>query len=357
MFRLLSQKNIAKNKRSLFKAISMYRKEIIVLSDRIGKLFEQSAKSTTFGKYLKVSRGEIHESPRGIERLGYYGLSIVSKENRALKKHDFWFVEQKNKNKVWVKNRFSHLTFEIPENCLAPNIRRYAGLLNFDISDATDYTLIKPFDKLDEFLNASDIKEEERKQALKNIRNGQWEQFVKEHSSNLALFYRMDITGTGTHNLSFFSDKKMFFGGSLWNIELKDITQNKLLCLWFNSTLNLFQVLIERKETRGGWIWLDNYVLTEFAMPDLTALPKNECEKLLNIFESLGETDMPSILTQLQEKNLNRMRIDKAFLHILGMPEKETAAFLNELYNVITQEISMLREVMAEGNPHREADS
>jgi len=354
LFRLLSQEEVARNRRSLFRAISMYRKDIVEIAERIEELFEKSGKAKAFDKFLKTIKGEIHESPRGIERLGYYGLSIVSKEERALKKHDFWYVKQKTPKTLEVENRFSHLIFEIPRNCVTPNIRRYAGLQRFDVSGETDYVIIKPFDRLEDFLNASDIKIEERKEALRNVENGKWEQFVRGHSSKLALFYRVDITGTGTRNLAFFSDEKMFFGGSLWDIEIEDDTQNKLLCLWFNSTLSLFEVLTERKETRGGWIWLDNYVLSEFTIPNFARLSKHEVEGLLKVFNEYAKTSMPSLLEQLKGNNPVRGEIDRAFLRLLGMPANEIDGFLSKLNAVVAREINTLKEVMAEGRPQEE---
>ena len=356
LFRLLLQEEVAKNRRSLFRAISMYRKDIIELAERIEGLFEKSGKAIAFDKYLKTVKGEIHESPRGIERLGYYGLSIVSEEERALKKHDFWYVKQKTQRKLEIENRFSHIVFNIPVNCVAPNIRRYAGLKHFDISNQTDYVIIRPFDRLKELLKASDITLEERDEALRNVQNGHWEQFVKDHSSKLALFYRADITGVGTRNLAFYSDEKMFFGGSLWNIKIKDDVQNKLLCLWFNSTLSLFQVLTERKETRGGWIWLDNYVLSEFTVPSFAKLSNQDVDRLLETFDKYGKASMPSLLEQLQENNDVRRKIDRTFLQLLGMPTKEIDAFLDILYTVLAREIGTLKEVMAEGRPQQEED-
>jgi type I restriction-modification system DNA methylase subunit len=354
LFRLLPQDELAKSRRSLFRAISMYRKDIVELADSIQNLFEKSGKVITFGEYLDATNGAIHESPRGIKRLGYYGLSVVSNENRALKKHDFWYVKERTKRRLKVENRFSHLTFDIPLACLSPNIRRYAGLKSFNITDETDYVVVKPFDELNEFLKASDIETAERREALRKIKNGEWKTFVEDHSSKLALFYRADITGVGTHNLAFYSDSEMFSGGSLWTVELKDDTQNKLLCLWFNSTLNLFQVLTERKETRGGWIWLDDYVLREFSMPNLTKLSKEEESTLLQTFSLYGKTEMPSLLEQLETKSITRREIDREFLLLFGMPDAQVDTFLDRLYSILTQEIAVLKEVMTEGREPEE---
>ncbi len=123
----------------------------------------------------------------------------------------------------------------------------------------------------------------------------------------------------------------MFFGGSFWNVEIQDDTQNKLLCLWFNSTLNLFQVLTERKETRGGWIWLDDYVLREFNLLDLTKLTKDEIDTLLQTFSRYGKTEMPNLLTQLETKNSTRREIDRTLARARDMTQlvKERGIFLD----------------------------
>jgi hypothetical protein len=349
LFRLLPQKELAKSKHSLFRTLSMYRKDIIDLAETIESLFDKSGKKMTFGEYLEAVKGEIHESPRGIERFGYYGLSVISDESRALKKHDFWYVEDKTKRKLRVKNRFSHLVFDIPLSCLSPNIRRYAGLTKFNITDETDYVVVETFDKLTEFLKASEIETTERKEALRQVKSGEWRKFVKNHSSKLAIFYKIDITAVGTHNLTFYSDDEMFIGGSFWNLVIKEEVQNKLFCLWFNSTINLFQVLTERKEQRGGWIWLDDYVMREFTMPNLTKLSDEEVDMLLAVFQKYGKTPLPNLLEQLEKRDFVRREIDRAFLRLLGMPEKEISVFLERLYDILAREIGMLKTVMAEG--------
>lgn len=354
LFRLIPQKQLAKSRRSLFRAISTYHRDMIEVVETIQNLLEQSENATTFGEYLKSVRGEIHESPRGIERLGYYGLAMVSNENRALKKHDFWYVKDRTKQELIIENRFSHLVFDLPLRCIYPNIRRQSGLSKFDISGETDYVLVSAFDKLSEFVDASQIDTSERNEALKRVRSGLWEDFVRKHSSKLALFYRIDITAIGTHNLAFYSNEKMFFGGSLWEADIEDDAQNRLLCLWFNSTLNLLQVLTERKETRGGWMWLDDYILRDFVMPDLANLTQKEISTLLEAFSRCGKKSLPSILEQLNTKNAARRDIDRCFLLMLGMPEEEMDTFLDRLYSVLAREISKLRDMMFEGREPEE---
>lgn len=348
LFKLIPQNDLKKSKRALFRAISLYRKDIIELENRISKIFKKSRKSTTFGEYLDSIKGEIHESPRGIKRLGYYGLSVINGESRAIKKHDFWVIKEKSKRKIVAENRFSHISFDIPFVRVSPNIRRYAGLEHFDISNETDYVITKQFNKLDNFLEASEIEINERKEATNIVRSGEWEEFVEKHSAKVALIYRARITGASLHNLAFYSDRKMFFGGSFWMISLNNDVQAKLLTLWLNSSLNIFQIFIERKETEGSWIWLDNYILREFLIPDFSNLSKKDRITLLDVFEKLGKTSMPSLLEQIKTKNKTRMEMDRAFLRLLGMAEEEMSDFLDNLYSILAREFDKLQGILSD---------
>lgn len=345
LFKLIPQTELTKNKRGLFRAISMYNKDIIEIAEEMRKIFEKSKRATNFGKYLEFIKGEIHESPRGIKNFGYYALSVTKEESRALKKHDFWFVRERAKRKIVIENRFSRITFGIPVACVAPNIRRYAGLEHFDISDETDYVITKPFDAFERFLQASDIETNEREEATKVLKNGEWKQFVENHSAKLAFIYRARITGVSLHNLAFYSRNRMFFGGSFWMIKVDD-AQAKLLTLWLNSTLNLFQLFVERKETEGGWIWVDKYVLEKFVMPDFSKFSEHEVSILLKVFKRLGKSNLPPLLEQIETRNILRSEVDTAFLRVLGMPEENVDSFLEKLYSVLSKELGKLEKII-----------
>ena len=60
-----------------------YRKDISELALKISEILTNAPSITSFSNYLKAVKGEIHESPRGIEASGYYGLSIVNQVDRA----------------------------------------------------------------------------------------------------------------------------------------------------------------------------------------------------------------------------------------------------------------------------------
>jgi len=343
LFKLSLQDALVKKKRSLFRAIALYRSDMIDQAKQLTELYDKSGKVTTFGEYLHKVDAEMHESPRGIKRFGYYGLAVVNKQSRALKKHDFWFIASRTKHHAVVENRFSHVTIQIPWASLEPNIRRYAGLDFFDISGATDYVVSKPFPRLEDMLEASDLPSDERKQALRLVRNGEWEQFVKDHSSNVTLVYRARITGARTHYVAFFSDSKMFAGGSFWSLKIPDDAQAKLVVLWWNTTLHLFQLFVERKETEGAWIWFDGYVMREFSIPDFTKMSAKDTRQLLQLFDKIAKTPVRSIVDQLKSRDHVRQSLDTRFLRFLGMPEGKINIFLEGLYSVLGDEIRRLQ--------------
>jgi hypothetical protein len=266
-----------------------------------------------------------------------------------LKKHDLWLIREVTKSDIKVENRFTGVTFKIPLSSVTPNIRRYAGLKCMDISNCSDYVIAKPFDDLKLLLQNSEIKEEERQNALSNVKKGEWEEIVERNSGRVAMIYRVNITAPMTHNVAFYSKQKFFFGGSFWRVDIKDESQAKLLTVWLNSTLNLFQFLVERKETEGGWLWFDDYVLKEFLMPNLKSLSDGDKNTITALFQKHGKAPLPSILSQLQSRNPARKEIDKVFLKILGMPESQTDDFVERLYETLTVEFVKLQEVMGVG--------
>jgi hypothetical protein len=317
------------------------------MAEEVARLHERSNRSITFGECLRSFGAKVHESPRGIERLGYYGLSIVKDESRALKKHDFWFVKEKTKRKLEAENRFSHVVLNIPIDSIAPSIRRYTGLTRFDISGETDYVVKKSFSDVNNLLEASAIKPEQREEAFNLLKTEKWKQFVEDHSSHVALIYRARITGGGIHNLAFYCEEKMFFGGSFWMIDIRDSVQAKMLTLYLNSTLYLFELLVGRKETEGGWIWIDSYLMQEFPILDLSKLSEHETKMLLLLFDKVGKMSVPSLHEQIEGRNSVRVEIDKAFLRLLDMPEQDIDSFLERLYSVLDREFHELKNVLS----------
>lgn len=353
LFRLIGQSELVASKRSLFRAISLNRKELTDLNERLGKLYRASEKLQTLERYIDKVKGETYESPTTVKQYGYYSIAIVNKERRAKKKHDVWVVKSKGRRSIIVENRFTHVTFILPMQALSPNIRRYTDLPSIDVTDNPDWVIIEPFQDLELFLDSSGRPQRETKEALTSITNGFWRKLVEQNRGYLTLIRRSDITAKGTLCLSYYSDIPIFFGsaGALWGINIPNRDEAKVLCLWFNSSLNLFQMLIDRKETRGGYMQIDDYVMREFIVPDFEKLSNAEMKMLLNLFQKIRHEEFPSIHEQLRNKHPIRKELDMTILKIIGMPEDYIESFLVSLYKELDKELVKLKEVMAEGRP------
>jgi len=208
--------------------------------------------------------------------------------------------------------------------------------------------LVKSYDGLRVFLeNCLDSKQSKKTFSL--ISKGNWEKFVARNSANAFLFYRGDITAPQTHCVGLFSENETFGGaGGSWVLHATK-EESKLLVMWFNSAMNLFQILTQRKETRGGWMELDLYVLEELYILDSRMLTQEERESLFKTFDKVAKSPLPSIHEQLRNKHPARKELDTALLRIIGMPEDEIETFLVSLYEQLDRELTKLKEVMAEG--------
>ncbi len=339
-FKLLAQKEAIKDKLALFRAISVYRKDISLVDKAIRKIFNNSRRTVSFRTYLKSVKCEIHESPRGIGELGFYGLSFLNKEKRALRKHDYWYITEKRANSIKIENRVSHITLDIPKKCIRPSIRRYTGLASFNISNQTDFVVSDKFEGIRDLLDKGFETAKKKKKALGLLAKGAWSSLIEDNSAYLALIYRARISNA--NHLAFFSSKPMFMGGSFWMLKMQNAKQSKILCLWLNSTLNLFQWFVNRKETEGAWMWVDDYVMGTFLMPDLSKLSNSETADLLKLFGDLGKKKFPSLLEQLKSNDPMRYSIDETFLNLLGVKKEEINQLLQRIYSVLAAELEQL---------------
>ena len=117
----------------------------------------------------------------------------------------------------------------------------------------------------------------------------------------------------------------------------------KILALFFNSTINILQVLLSRSETRGAFVEISKYILQDFLTINPEKLSENEKGLLLNIFQEVKDVELPSILTQLKDKHPVRKKIDEAFLQILGKNID-----LDIIYEKVANEIEVLKKLMSE---------
>jgi type I restriction-modification system DNA methylase subunit len=294
-----------------------------------------------FSKVLGRVDGEVL---RGVETRSWVGIpfhsTFICKDvSRAIKKTDAWLMEKQRKNALVAVNRFTKERISIPLKALAFGVRRASGVDTIDISESLDYIVVKDFPGIERFFTGN---LGERFKKTSKI----WEEYIKSRQANFLINRRFDISARNTNVLACYTQEPAT-GMNLWSVKGFSDDDAKILTLWFNSTLNLMQILMDRIEARGAWITLHKYGIEELKILDPSKLESQDKKHLLEIFESIKGESLPSLLEQLKQGHRVRKRIDRAILEMLGY-QGDIESTLERLYHSLAVEIDRLKEMMRE---------
>jgi hypothetical protein len=92
---------------------------------------------------------------------------------------------------------------------------------------------------------------------------------------------------------------------------------DKVLALWFNSTLGLLTIMAARVDTRGAWVDLKKPVLEELLVLDPRKLSESSLNDLCAVYDEIGKTELqplPGIADDVVRK-----AIDDSFVKALGL--------------------------------------
>jgi len=213
-------------------------------------------------------------------------------------------------------------------------LRSSSGVKTIDVSTRTDFIIIKKFRDLNKVCPG-----------IKRTTLKKWKEKVEARASNFLIARRFVLPAPGLSVLAFYSDKPMV-GVDMWSIKGLSNEEAKLQALWFNSTINLLQVYLLR--TLDTWMKIHDYTLNEFVSINTGKLTQKERKELLRLFDQFGNTELPSILTQLKQRHDLRMRLDMAFLKIFGYNETDARRLLDQIYAILSEEIIRLKIFMKE---------
>ena len=149
--------------------------------------------------------------------------------------------------------------------------------------------------------------------------------------------------------LAFYSSTPMAPLGLMWSIKIPK-EDAKILSLWLNSTINILQVLQDRKETRGAFMQIDEYTLDEMLIINPKTLTIKHKEPLLQLFNKVKNQPFPSILEQLRDRFPLRVEIDRAVLRVLGFGVDEINRILDYLYPAFANKIQQLKHSCKDNN-------
>jgi len=297
---------------------------------------------------ILVPLSEIAEAQRiDLEHLKFRDFSgfILHDRSRVQKAIDVWVADRVDDGRLIAKHIKLGWKAHIPLKALGRGLRRLSYVNTMDVTDNADYLILNWFDSIEDIARPL-LTTKELKQFNEDIIDS-WKRKFNRRKCHIVLGRRFDISATGSTLVSFYSDHPIVGTDHFWCIKGPQNNEAKTLCLWMNSTINLLQLFISRKETRGAWMQIDDYVLSDLKMPNYHTLNKRQRKDLIRLFSQVSYIQFPSILDQLINKHPARKAIDKIWLGILNY-RGDVDALLDRLYNSLAYEITLLKRMMAE---------
>ncbi len=335
---IVSQSELAKSTDNWFKFIGQG------AEDSLMDLCEREAGSmlTPLHKILETNKGKII---RGIEHWSGKPASvssafILSTEKHAIKQQDKWVAKEVKEDYIIARARVIGTEVDVPKKHTVLSLRRPSGLQSIDISDEADYAVISRFDGDQHFF----IKDLVEKGTNLSSHIKQWRKYLESRQTNLVISRRFDISAPNTTGLAFYSHNPLSPEKMFWAMRGVSDNDAKILALWFNSTMNLEQILSHRAETRGAFMGLDQYILQDFLVPNINSIKEEDRTKLIILFDQISKEKLPSIFNQVKNKDKLRKQIDEVFLEIFGLQLN-----LDDYYDRITKKIAILGKIMKEG--------
>lgn len=310
---------------------------------------------------------------RGIETSRGYKIQkmvVNNARSKYLRPTDTWIFNNETQTHVKSTNQNSNLCISIPKECLIPHLRRMSGENKLDISNKKEYVIISSFPQQEDFFAAN---EDNEKSTL--VKLDKWRTYVEERTTNLMIARRFDICASGTSLFSFFSKVKRAPPGVMWSILDLSCDDAKILCLFFNSTLNALQIFLNRVETRGAWMQLHEYVIKDLKVPNIHNWTVEKKIPFYQLFDEIKDEEFPPLWQQLAmnisvseikhedydllidqfpkfdqvvgKHFISRKKLDLLFFDRLGIKnQNEYDSLLREMYLNLLLEIAILKKMM-----------
>jgi Fe-S-cluster-containing hydrogenase component 2 len=245
------------------------------------------------------------------------------------KKLDRYYAEKTTHERIMAKDRMGREYVEIPFASVGYGLRSSSGIKTIDVSDREDFIILSGF------RDANKVCPGITDKTLKR-----WKQTVKEKAANLLIARRLDFPASDLSALAFYSDNPVV-GVGMWSIKGLSSEEAMLQTLWFNSTPNLLQVYM--LQASEAWRKINDYKLDKLNFLNTEKLSPAQRAELVNLFREIGAAELPSILTQLEQKHPLRLKLDIAILKVLSCDEGEAARILNQLYPLFSEEIKKMK--------------
>ena len=107
-----------------------------------------------------------------------------------------------------------------------------------------------------------------------------------------------------------------------WPINIGDISLEKVLAVWLNSSLGLLAILTRRTSTRGGWGAVKKADLETLPVPDVRTFTASQRQHLSNLLDRLAKSDFERLPGM--SRCSARKALDDGLSRVLGLPSLGT---------------------------------
>ncbi|MHA1284755.1 MAG: N-6 DNA methylase [Promethearchaeota archaeon] len=292
---------------------------------------------------------------RGVESPNICSLKAVSiVDNKYASNRDIWIfkeLDKKNKCLKIIHQKFKDFDdndssefYTIPTLSTLRALRTPAYLNKLNTKDLNDYIIVGEFPKIYDFLSTA-LNKPPNEINLNFLTS--WLIHCESRVGHLFHSRRVNLAAPGTKLLGFYSSNSRVPSKLFWTIKGESLEDLKILSLWFNSSIHLLQIIINRIETGGAYIEIGKYSFNSMYCLDLNNLNLKEKQELLELFDKVKDVEFPSILKQLKDNFQVRVKIDDLLFKILGYTDKnKRESICNNLRKELYKEIISLKKMM-----------
>jgi hypothetical protein len=299
-----------------------------ILMDKVLKSIEITGKKKLKKISSDIMKEGLHMSPGGLSQIVF----ITNPIHPSRVKKAFLVRKEKRKSSIIATIQKSDKDFEIPLKHTVPAVRTLTGIKSFDVSNV-DYIIIQKPKKFDEVFRMSKWK-------------GEFPWFdhnkkTQKMRSYVAVPNRFRPDSPNTHNLAFFSSKKIVPTHAFKVLNVKNSQEGMFQTLLLNSSITWCSVLTHRSQSTGGFTHIMEADWLFYNIFDIEKLTDKEKVKLEKLFKKLQSVQFPSLKDQFENNNKHRRLLDSTLLEILGFEKGKIDLQLDKLYKAISSELSV----------------
>ena len=103
-----------------------------------------------------------------------------------------------------------------------------------------------------------------------------------------------------------------------WPVKIDEVSHEKALAVWFNSSLGLLTLLAQRTSTRGSWVGMKKADLEQLPVLDVRAITPHQLQALSHLFDHIAEDEFQRLPAMADCPT--RRRLDDGLSEILHLP-------------------------------------